>query len=236
MKHSNATGILYLTPRSIELKKNTPSLLEAITTSFAPVFFLSALFKAMQDALQFTQPQLLHAMMNFAHSYAEGEVPQPIYMGFIIAFSMLLTALFQTLVLHQYFHACLITGMRIKSSIVTAVYRKALRLSNTARQASTVGEITNLMSVDVSRISDLCTYIHILWSGPFQISIAIYFLYQTLGVSIFAGVAVMILMIPLNAVLAQKSRRLNKKQMGNKDSRTKLMDEILRYLLSYVVE
>jgi ATP-binding cassette, subfamily C (CFTR/MRP), member 1 len=120
--------------------------------------------------------------------------------------------------------------MRIRSSVVTAVYRKALRLSNQSRQSSTVGEITNLMSVDASRISDLCTYIHILWSGPFQISIAIYFLHQTLGSSIFAGVCVMIAMIPINGLIATRSRKLNKEQMGNKDNRTKVMDEILRLL------
>lgn len=117
--------------------------------------------------------------------------------------------------------------MRIRSSIVTAVYRKALRLSNSARQGSTVGEITNLMSVDASRISDLCNYGHILWSGPLQIGLAIYFLYDALGPSIFAGVAMMIAMVPFNTVLATKSRTLNKEQMGNKDVRTKLIDEVL---------
>jgi ABC-type bacteriocin/lantibiotic exporter with double-glycine peptidase domain len=37
----------------------------------------------------------------------------------------------------------------------------------------------------------------------------------------------MVLMIPVNAILATRSRALNKRQMGNKDARTKLMDEVL---------
>ena len=129
--------------------------------------------------------------------------------------------------IHQYFQVCMVTGMRVKSAIITAIYRKSLRLSNTARQKSTTGEIVNLMSVDATRISDLFTYLHILWSGPFQIGLAIYFLLQALGPAVFGGVAVMVLMVPINAILASKSRELNKTQMKNKDNRTKLMDELL---------
>lgn len=43
----------------------------------------------------------------------------------------------------------------------------------------------------------------------------------------FAGVAVMIVMIPVNGFLAARMRVLQKRQMLNKDGRMKLMDEIL---------
>ncbi|KAI8911120.1 P-loop containing nucleoside triphosphate hydrolase protein [Gorgonomyces haynaldii] len=210
-----------------QLTKQKPSLLMTMLHCFGPVLMSSAAFKAIQDVLAFTQPQLLKMMMHFVASHTEGGAQEPVYRGAVIALSMLGAAVLQTVVLHQYFHACFITGMRIRSSVATAVYRKSLRLSNQARQQSTVGEITNLMSVDASRLGDLMTYVHILWSGPFQITLAIYFLYEALGVAIFGGVGVMILMIPVNGYLATKARALNKKQMGNKDSRTKLMDELL---------
>ena len=79
------------------------------------------------------------------------------------------------------------------------------------------------MSVDAQKLMDLCTYLHIAWSGPLQIILALYFLHQTMGVSIFAGVAVMIMMIPINAYLASKMKVLQKQQMKNKDERIKLM-------------
>ena len=40
------------------------------------------------------------------------------------------------------------TGVVLRSATITAVYEKALRMSNTARQDTTVGEIVNLMTVD----------------------------------------------------------------------------------------
>ena len=64
------------------------------------------------------------------------------------------------------------------------------------------------MSIDAQRFMDLMPYFHVVWSAPFQIILAIFFLYFTMGPSVFAGVAVMILMIPFNAVIASISRKL----------------------------
>ena len=36
------------------------------------------------------------------------------------------------------------------------------------------GAIVNLMSVDAQRLQDLCPYLHMLWSGPYQICLALY--------------------------------------------------------------
>ena len=56
---------------------------------------------------------------------------------------------------------------------------------------------------------------------------SVYFLWQQLGPSTLAGLAVMILMIPLNGVVATKMKKYQISQMKDKDKRCKLMDEIL---------
>lgn len=83
------------------------------------------------------------------------------------------------------------------------------------------------MSIDAQRLQDLVTYLHVVWSGLFQIALALYLLNKTMGVAIFAGVGVMLLMIPLNARLSVIQKNLQQQQMKNKDSRIKLMNEIL---------
>ena len=85
---------------------------------------------------------------------------------------------------------------------------QALRLSNSARRQSTVGEIVNLMSVDAQRFMDLMTYLHLIWSAPLQIVLSVVFLYIAMGPSVFAGVGVMILLIPVNVITAAISRKL----------------------------
>jgi ATP-binding cassette, subfamily C (CFTR/MRP), member 1 len=57
--------------------------------------------------------------------------------------------------------------MRIRAGLVTAIYQKALVLSNDGR-GSASGDIVNLMSVDATRLQDFCAYGLIAISGPFQ--------------------------------------------------------------------
>ena len=83
------------------------------------------------------------------------------------------------------------------------------------------------MSVDAQRFMDLMSYVHMIWSAPIQIILSLVLLWFTLGPSIFAGFAIMVLMIPINAVIAAYSRKLQLKQMIFKDSRIKLINEVL---------
>lgn len=59
--------------------------------------------------------------------------------------------------------------MRVRAGLVTAIYKKALVLSNDERAARASGDIVNLQSVDATRIQDLCTYGLIAISGPLQV-------------------------------------------------------------------
>ena len=81
-----------------------------------------------------------------------------------------------------------------------------MKLSNSAKRTSTVGEIVNLMSVDAQRFVEITPYLHMLWSAPFQMTVCLYFLWVTLGPSVLAGVAIMVLLMPVNALIAKKSK------------------------------
>ena len=85
---------------------------------------------------------------------------------------------------------------------------QALLLNNSARKESTAGEMVNLMSVDAQRLMDLMTYVNTVWSAPLQIIVSLYFLYYTMGVSILAGVGVMILLIPVNLLVSRLARSI----------------------------
>lgn len=73
----------------------------------------------------------------------------------------------------KYFQIAYETGMRVRAGLVTTIYRKALVLSNDGAGKSS-GDIVNLMSVDATRLQDLCTYGLIAISGPFQVRIWYY--------------------------------------------------------------
>lgn len=204
------------------IKKKEPSLLKVLLKSFGPFFLIGSVFKLFQDLLSFVNPQLLRILIDFIKN---GKAPA--WWGFTIAALMFLSSVAQTLILHQHFQYCFVTGMRLRSAITGIIYRKSLVITNAAKRSSTVGEVVNLMSVDAQRFQDLTTFLNMLWSAPLQICLALYFLWQTLGPSVLAGVAVMVLLLPINAFIAMKTRAFQVEQMQYKDSRIKLMNEIL---------
>ncbi|NXN35985.1 MRP1 protein, partial [Rhinoptilus africanus] len=203
-------------------KNSEASLFKVLYKTFGPYFLMSFLFKAGHDLLMFAGPEILRLLINFVNNKAA-----PNWQGYFYTGLLFVCACLQTLILHQYFHICFVTGMRLKTAIVGVIYRKALVITNSARKTSTVGEIVNLMSVDAQRFMDLSTYINMIWSAPLQVILALYLLWQNLGPSVLAGVAVMILLVPINAVMAMKTKTYQVAQMKSKDNRIKLMNEIL---------
>ncbi|KAL2856233.1 P-loop containing nucleoside triphosphate hydrolase protein [Aspergillus pseudodeflectus] len=214
-----------------ELKKEKPSLWMAMFKSYGGPYLRGAIIKCGSDILAFTQPQLLRLLINFIKSYETSE-PDPAIRGVAISLAMFLVSVTQTSCLHQYFQRAFDCGMRVKSGLTAMIYAKALRLSSEGRAAKTTGDIVNHMAVDQQRLSDLTQFGTQLWSAPFQITLCMVSLYQLVGVSMFAGIAVMILMIPLNGVIARVMKKLQLIQMKNKDSRSRLMTEILNNIKS----
>ncbi|KYN22520.1 Multidrug resistance-associated protein 1, partial [Trachymyrmex cornetzi] len=202
-------------------KKKVASILPPICKAFGATFMFGAFLKLIQDIMTFISPQILKLLIGFI----EGD--EPMWKGYFYSVLLLLTAMLQTLVLSQYFHRMFLVGLRIRTALIAAIYRKALRMSNAARKESTLGEIVNLMSVDAQRFMDLTAYINMIWSAPLQIVLALYFLWNILGPAVLAGLAVMIILIPVNALIANKVKTLQIRQMKSKDERVKLMNEVL---------
>uniref|UniRef100_A0A8C2FIH3 Uncharacterized protein n=1 Tax=Cyprinus carpio TaxID=7962 RepID=A0A8C2FIH3_CYPCA len=147
--------------------------------------------------------------------------------GYLYAVLLLVVAFLQSVILQQYFQRCFILGMKVRTSLMAAVYKKALVVSNDSRKEPTAGEIVNLMSADAQRFNDVTNFIHLLWSCPLQIALAIAFLWIELGPSVLAGLLVMVLMVPINGWLATKSRGFQMENMKFKDKRMKIINDIL---------
>lgn len=77
------------------------------------------------------------------------------------------------------------------------------------------------------RFLELTAYLNMIWSAPLQIALALYFLWGILGPSVLAGLAVMIVLIPVNGFIANRVKILQIRQMKYKDERVKLMNEVL---------
>ncbi|KAI0460447.1 metal resistance protein YCF1 [Xylaria acuta] len=212
--------------------RKKPSLWIALFKAYGGPYLGATIFKFINDLSAFAQPQLLRYLISFVDSYGEGKEPQPPIKGAAIAIAMFFVATLQTTMIHQYFQLAFVTGMQIKSGLTSAIYKKSLKLSNEGRSSKTTGDIVNYMAVDAQRLQDLTQFAQQAWSAPFQITICMISLYQLVGWSMLSGIGVMLIMIPINGFIARFMKRLQKQQMKNKDSRSRLIAEIVNNMKS----
>uniref|UniRef100_A0A8L8KJ65 ABC-type glutathione-S-conjugate transporter n=1 Tax=Heligmosomoides polygyrus TaxID=6339 RepID=A0A8L8KJ65_HELPZ len=208
--------------RSKIFKATHPSVLIPLFQTYKFTFISGALLKLTFDLLQFVAPALLRYLISFIQNH-----DQPLWYGISIASGMFLVAVVQSMILHQYFHLMFRLGMNIRSVLTSAVYTKAMNLSNNARKNRTTGEIVNLMQVDIQRLQDMTTFVMLFWSAPLQVCLSIVFLWRILGVAVIAGLVILIAMVPINSYISVKMRKCQVQQMKYKDERLKMMSEVL---------
>ncbi|XP_065643860.1 multidrug resistance-associated protein 1 isoform X7 [Hydra vulgaris] len=146
--------------------------------------------------------------------------------GYFYASMLFLTGLMGSITLHQYLQIIFVTSLRARSSLLTVVYKKIFRISNTGNSQFTSGNMVNLMTVDTQKCYDLLTYLNLVWSCPLQIIIVFFYLYFLMGWSVLAGLCVLVLFIPLISFFSIYEKKLQAQQMVFKDSRCKIINDI----------
>ncbi|XP_051906935.1 multidrug resistance-associated protein 1-like [Hippocampus zosterae] len=198
------------------------SFLRALGRSFGPYFLTGTLCLLLHDAFMFAVPQVLSLLLGFMRD----EDPA-MWKGFLFAGLLFLLSCLQSLLNHQYMYRCFTLGMRLKSAVMALVYRKCLVMSSAARRQCTVGEVINLISVDTQKMMDFVVYVNSVWVAPIEIALCFYFLSNLLGLSALAGIGAVILIFPLNGLIAKLRSKLQEVQLDFMDGRIKLMNEIV---------
>ncbi|KZO90715.1 hypothetical protein CALVIDRAFT_542481 [Calocera viscosa TUFC12733] len=134
---------------------------------------------------------------------------------------------------------------RLKSELMADIYEKALRRKDfsgvankdeskqkdkepTAKAQADVGKIVQLMSGDVEKISMMAVFLYNVYTAPFEIAIALVFLYQLLGWAAFTGVAVLVVSAPLNTFMSKLMIKYSTGLSAARDKRMSVMTELIQ--------
>ena len=199
-----------------------PSLARALAWAFGKEFAKAGLLKLCHDLLIFVGPYVLNQLIKFLRDESA-----PLSRGLYLTAAVTISQLLMSFCLRHYFFRCYLVGLRARTALVVAIYRKALVLSTSERQKRSAGEIVNLLSTDAQRIQSLMTYLHATWYSFVQIGLALYFLWHQLGPSCLAGVVIIVIMMPITRAVASWMGGKQKRLMNAKDERVELNNECL---------
>nr|XP_044248878.1 probable multidrug resistance-associated protein lethal(2)03659 [Drosophila takahashii] len=120
-------------------------------------------------------------------------------------------------------HVC----FKIRVAMSSMIYRKAIRLSQSALGDTTSGHVVNLISNDISRLDIRVYSSHYLWVGPLQALLITYLMYQEIGIAAVFGMIFMLGLIPLQMYLGKISSLLQLKAAERTDNRIRMVNEII---------
>ena len=138
---------------SKDIKKTKVSVFPALLKTFGYEFFLGSFFQALYSVLIVVgPPQIQSKIIEYVEfsAYFDGK-GEYLWKAYYFAGLLFATNILISICNGQYFNKMYVISMKLRTALNSSIYRKAVKLSSTARKESTVGEIVNLMSVDVQR-------------------------------------------------------------------------------------
>lgn len=100
-------------------------------------------------------------------------------------------------------------------------------MSNLARKESTVGEMVNIIGVNIQSLYECAHHFNQMWSCAVSLTLGIVLLWHELGWASLAGLLVMALFTPVSSFFTTKSKRLQIGKLKHQDARIKTINEVL---------
>ncbi|KAK7325305.1 hypothetical protein VNO77_29465 [Canavalia gladiata] len=224
--HPSSCHDVILSSWQAQLSNNgsNPSLLRALCSAYGWPYLRLGFLKVINDCIGFAGPLLLNKLIQFLQ---KGSVNLD---GYLLALSLGLTSIIKSFLDTQYTFRLSKLKLKLRSSIMTLIYEKCLRVNLAERSKFTNGEIQTFMSVDADRTVNLCNSFHDMWSLPLQIGVALYLLYTQVKFAFVSGLAITILLIPVNKWISTLIASATEQMMKEKDERIRRTGELLTYI------
>ena len=197
-------------------------LLKSLNKAFGWSFWPLNLIKLISAIFEISLPILLNLFLRELESDSGSISSVAIYLGLLVLI-VILNAFIDTHLTYE------VDKLKIsmRGCVITELFAKVLSINWAGFRSCSIGEITNFAAQDSDNITSHIVCLFEIWYLPLKLVLIFFLLYNYVGISFLAGIGLCILLIPLNQVIAKKLHRYNDRLMSHRDSRLKLLHEIM---------
>uniref|UniRef100_A0A8C2GXN3 ATP-binding cassette, sub-family C (CFTR/MRP), member 9 n=1 Tax=Cyprinus carpio TaxID=7962 RepID=A0A8C2GXN3_CYPCA len=225
----------YEEQRKTEDPEKSPSIWKSMYRAFGGSILLSSTFRYMADLLGFAGPLCisgivgnLHTNMTFGVFFMSSN--ELLKNTSVLAVLLFLALVLQRTFLQASYYVTIETGINLRGALLAMIYNKILRLStsNMSMGEMTLGQINNLVAIETNQLMWFLFLCPNLWAMPVQIIMGVILLYYLLGNSALIGAGVILLLAPVQYLIATKLADTQKSTLDYSTDRLKKTTEILK--------
>ncbi|KAE9611338.1 putative xenobiotic-transporting ATPase [Lupinus albus] len=199
-----------------------PSVLKTIVLCHWREILISGFFALLKVLAVCCGPLLLNSFILVAEGNESFK-----YEGFALVISLFVIKIIESLSQRQWYFRSRLIGLKVRSLLTAAIYKKQIKLSNSARLTHSGGEIMNYVTVDAYRIGEFPYWFHQTWTTSVQLCISLVLLINAVGLATIASLVVVVVTVLCNTPLAKLQHKFQSKLMVSQDARLKASSEAL---------
>lgn len=236
----------YEDQRTPEDPDRSPSIWRSMYRAFGRPILLSSTFRYLADLLGFAGPLCIFGIVRQLN--CEKDVPEGnnttvthfenyhmsshelLQNSSILAVLLFLALILQRTFLQASYYVTIETGINMRGALLAMIYNKILRLStsNMSMGEMTLGQINNLVAIETNQLMWFLFLCPNLWAMPVQIVMGIILLCHFMGSSALVGASVIVLLAPVQYLIATKLADTQKITLEHSTDRVKKTTEILK--------
>ncbi|KAF9432868.1 hypothetical protein BGZ76_010220 [Entomortierella beljakovae] len=202
-------------------KPKRPNLYIVLFRCFGLYFSISFFTGLLESVCKISEAILMgHVIRFFDHP----DTPTSVGMGYAIG--LFLVTLFHGTMHHHYFFPTMRTGLWVRQSLISLMYRKCLTLSTSNSIAT--GTIVNLISNDVQPFENATPFMLYAIIGPIEMIFVMYFLWMEIEEACLAGLLVFAILMPLQTYFSRHFSTIRNKTVNARDERIRTLSDVFQ--------